>query len=308
MVVEAGVVLGGPAQQPDIDVGVAVERGVDPVVVVEREVVRPQLGSARRGTKPGSELVLVEVAARQVVSRLRSARRAGTPMTVMLMPLASMSLLRASLFVYGDRGRSPWARLSTEGPGAGCPRGWPASRHRRGGDSSGSAYGGHCPARGRRSRARGPGRRAPAAPYDEVSTNTSGSTARTRRRGRHAARGGRAPARRRQRRPAAARERGAHRRHARPTRRPAAARRTRRPVPTTTGSRTPSARLRARVHEHRLAGELGGRKDRPPTAPSRSDLVSWSRGAARRRSGPASSRPARERSGSSVGTDAQAAK
>ena len=44
VVVEAGVVLRGPAQQPDVDVGVAVQRDVDTVVVVEREMVPPQLG------------------------------------------------------------------------------------------------------------------------------------------------------------------------------------------------------------------------------------------------------------------------
>ena len=44
VVVPAGVVLGGPAEQPDVDVVVAVERDVDPLLGVEGDVVRPLLG------------------------------------------------------------------------------------------------------------------------------------------------------------------------------------------------------------------------------------------------------------------------
>ena len=65
MVVEAGVVLGGPAQQPDVDVGVAVQRDVDPVVVVEGQVVLPQLGLQGQRRRERAQLGLVEVAVRQ---------------------------------------------------------------------------------------------------------------------------------------------------------------------------------------------------------------------------------------------------
>ena len=71
VVVEAGVVLGRPAQQPDVDVGVTVQRDVDAVVVAEREVVPPQPGLRREASRQAAQLLLVEVPPGQARERQR---------------------------------------------------------------------------------------------------------------------------------------------------------------------------------------------------------------------------------------------
>ena len=137
VVVEAGVVLGGPAQQPHVDVGVAVAARRRPGCRRRtRGGARHELGPAERGTTPAS------------AARPRRGRGPGRV-------VEGQVALRAGVACAGryvdHGGAHATASISVDrpgprscpsvhpAPGAGCRRGSPGSPRRRGATRTGSA-------------------------------------------------------------------------------------------------------------------------------------------------------------------------
>ena len=163
MVVPAGVVDRRPAQQPDVDVGVAVQGGVDPLVVVEADEVGPAVRVAGQCDDQLLELGRLEIAA-------LAASRARRPTRSWISSLAA--IVRTPSCSTPGSPRTRRGLVTRTARAAASP---PTCDQRSG--ATGAAYGRSLPS----TRASIPSTRTsasrPCGPYDEVSTCTSGSTA-----------------------------------------------------------------------------------------------------------------------------------
>ena len=120
VVVPAGVVLLGPAQQPHVHVLVAVERDVVPLLAGERDVLSPRLGFVRRGRSrvraapPGRGCARATVPG--VIGELLPARRRASRRRGLCIRIADRGGERA------DRGRSGRRRAGRcRAPSRRCP-------------------------------------------------------------------------------------------------------------------------------------------------------------------------------------------
>ena len=270
MVVPSGVVLLGPADQPDVDVRVPVEGGVDTFVVVEGEVVLPQVRPAREAGGQLAELGLAQVTIGEVLEVEAGAQRGD--------PLGSRSgYLRLGVDAEHDLGRHaatsrrPWAGSATPSSRSGVLAPDPLRRRLAELRVRQERKAGRCPGRRCRCRAPAPGRRSPSARTTRCRRTARGRRRRYRRRpGPCIAPDGVERVRHRRRRPlATGGSVPARRPRARPTRPPAAAPCSPRPPPTRpAGPRR--THLRGPVPGARgpAGRRLGGCEHRPCGQPS----------------------------------------
>ena len=181
MVVPAGVVLRRPAQHPDVDVGVAVQRDVVPVAVGERDVLAPQLGSRgdRRGQGSSSSRWSRSRSGRSSSAEDPAVAVVGDPVRVAGGHLVALAVSGAG---YGGQGGHAAAPSSRRGGLRRLMACWAAARRGRG--RPGRRTAGRCRGRRRRCRARGPGRRRPAGRRTRCRRRRSGRRRTGRRRAR----------------------------------------------------------------------------------------------------------------------------